>query len=93
MTGTFGAITLFAILISILKENLRVFNQDTPQSSNAELVSILAYLFVHGLAEGWIFAVGNPFCLLFWLALGRASNLQFGVNRNIILHESYDIRG
>jgi O-antigen ligase len=69
MTGLLGAGAM-AFLLFQLFHQVRVSCQIIPWSSFAERLAILAFLAVHGIAEGWILAAGSPLAFVFWLNLG-----------------------
>ncbi len=75
MTGVFGALGFCFILVDIFRRvkasvALKKFNP-----ALFETLTIFAFFAVHMVVEGYIFAVGNQFCLLLWLCLGRMYDL------------------
>lgn len=73
MTGLAGAIPFSLLVASIIRSFRRVGNH-SPKERVVELVAVAIYLATHAVAEGWILAVGSPFCLLAWLCLGHAGD-------------------
>lgn len=70
MTGVVGT-ACFAYLI------IRTFFQIWRQKSRLNLMEMLiigVFLSFHMVSEGWIYAVGSPFCFLFWLWLGHSTD-------------------
>jgi len=69
MTGLLGAIS-FIILIGYEMLSLRKYWEFIEFKRKHEIIGIGSLLFVHAIAEGWIFSPGNVLCLFFWLWLG-----------------------
>lgn len=65
MTGIIG---FLLFLRSFVRSILVVFRQRDDESQL--LFSCLLLFSVHMIAEGYIFAIGNPLCYFFWLILG-----------------------
>jgi hypothetical protein len=76
MTGVAGAVGFIIVIAGVFRRS-RIIKRNFSLTHPifAELYIIAAFLFTHMVAEGWIYAVGNPFCLLFWLCLGRRYDL------------------
>lgn len=69
-TGIGGFIFLLWIYLKMLWKLIRI------HSTEALLIaSLLIFLGVHSFAEGYIFASGSFFCLVFWLCLGLAASM------------------
>jgi O-antigen ligase len=75
MTGTMGAVAFFLLAVSLGRSFLRRM-KSIPQTARIEVLSLVTFLSVHALAEGWILAVGSLFCMIYWLALGRMQDLS-----------------
>ena len=71
MTGIVGASGFFFIFLS----SFRRIWLNRHSSFLPEMLIIGIFLTVHMVTEGWIYAVGSPFCLLFWLWLGHSRDL------------------
>ena len=67
MLGLTGA---FLILGIFIRAFLRVWK--TPNMHQATLVGVLTLLFIHMVAEGYIFSAGSFLCFVLWLAVGMA---------------------
>jgi hypothetical protein len=70
MTGLVGTTAFVLVLVYLLAS----FVRSSPSATSPDAALVLAtgaLLLVHGIAEGWILAVGSSFCLLFWLWMGR----------------------
>jgi hypothetical protein len=78
MTGVAGAAALAFVFAAVGLRWVAV-RMLLPKGTRAEVLAIAAFLAVHGLGEGWILAVGSPFCFLCWLVCGRAADLADGV--------------
>lgn len=74
MTGLAGAICIAAIF-GFAARRVWAAIQKHQNIRLTELAGIGVYLALHGLAEGWLLAVGSPLCLLAWLCFGRAYDL------------------
>jgi len=75
MTGTTGAAAFFLLAISLGRRFMRRMNR-IQQTTKIEIVSLLTFLSVHALAEGWILAVGSLLCMIYWLVVGRLQDLS-----------------
>lgn len=75
MTGLAGALGFLSILANIFRSAWMNKSMMMSNASVSLLLAISGFLAVHMIAEGYILAVGSPFCLLFWLCLGRMNDL------------------
>jgi O-antigen ligase len=75
MTGTTGAAAFLLLAVSLGRRFMRRMNR-IPQTTKIEILSLLTFLSVHAIAEGWILAVGSLFCMIYWLVLGRMQDLS-----------------
>ncbi|MDE5757504.1 MAG: O-antigen ligase family protein [Allobaculum sp.] len=71
MTGILGASTLLIILIKAFSN---IYHSSAPDVSLVG--AILMFFIVSMMAEGYIFAGGNFLCIMFWLSLGRAIDIN-----------------
>ena len=69
-TGIGGFIFLLWIYLKMLWKLIRIHSAEA-----LLIVSLLIFFGVHSFAEGYIFASGSFFCLVFWLCLGLAASL------------------
>lgn len=72
MTGLIGLVIFLSIVIPPLKY-LRTHR--TPY--NALMLGLLVFLFLHMIAEGYIFAGGSPLCFIAWLIIGCAFDQKY----------------
>lgn len=77
MTGFIG-FSLFAILF--YKAFIAVKN--SKNESSVFLISLLMFLAVHMVIEGYIFAAGNPVCLIAWLIIGCCYDKRVEIVQN-----------
>lgn len=75
MTGSIGALAFVILILVVMKRFLRHQN-NIPLIDKVELISILMFLAVHAIAEGWILAVGSLIAVIFWLAMGRLLDIS-----------------
>jgi hypothetical protein len=73
MTGLAGTMA-FVFLIAWLASRFNDIARFLPRNQLGLLMGIGAFLMVHGMAEGWILAVGSPLCFIFWLWVGRLAD-------------------
>ena len=73
MTGLAGTVSMASMLFLVLGSLLAVGNP-TQRHGFIELSAVGVYLAGHAFAEGWILAVGSPFCFLAWLCIGHAND-------------------
>ena len=64
MTGLIG----FILVVSIFFKSFKNAKQDI---SNIWPIGILSFFIVHMLAEGYVFAAGNPMTYLLWITVGH----------------------
>ena len=87
MTGLMGAITLVIALGAELLALFKVWAY-VPKRRKFELAGIGLFLFVHAVAEGWIYSPGIITCLFFWLWFGMVGDsvyeAVYGNNRGLI---------
>ncbi len=69
MTGAAGALSLLLVILAELN-GLRKRWSKIPVERKYQIAGIGSLLFVHGIAEGWIYSAGAVLCLFFWLWLG-----------------------
>lgn len=71
MTGMLG-------FILFMKIYLRAYNlvKKTMNDRSIILYSFVIFFSVHLIIEGYIFAAGNPVCIIFWLIIGCCSDMQ-----------------
>ncbi len=69
MTGAVGATSLLLVIGAGLN-SLRKKWGKIPLERKYQITGIGLLLFVHGVAEGWIYSAGAVLCLFFWLWLG-----------------------
>lgn len=69
MTGAAGALSLL-LVIGVELDGLRKKWGKIPVERKYQIAGIGSLLFVHGIAEGWIYSAGVVLCLFFWLWLG-----------------------
>ncbi len=81
MTGLFGAIVLFFLIIKYCVFLIQNTNNDLQLSLNAGL---LFFFMVHFFFEGYLFASGSGLFFYFWLLLGIISIQKRRVNQNSI---------
>ncbi|ALC17038.1 O-antigen ligase [Desulfuromonas soudanensis] len=75
MTGLSGTMGFVILLIGLFRDlNFKALLKST-NSHIVEIFATVVFLTLHMVAEGYIFASGNAFCLLFWLTLGRMQDL------------------
>jgi len=69
MTGALGAISLIIIIGSEML-SLKKYWNFIEFKRKYEIIGIGSLLFIHAIAEGWIYSPGGLVCLYFWLWLG-----------------------
>jgi len=74
MSGILGAGAFLAVVIQLLFR-LSLAGVFIQKDILGELLAIFIFLLVHGIGEGWLLAVGNALCFLFWLCVGRLFDL------------------
>lgn len=73
MSGLIGAASIL-LLIADEVISLTKMWKNVPPVQQYEIAGIGAFLFIHGVAEGWIYSAGVMLCLLFWLWIGLVSD-------------------
>jgi hypothetical protein len=75
MTGIVGAVGFLLVFVGTYRGVW--INRQVIKSNPflPEALAIGAFLTAHMVTEGWIYAVGSPICLLFWLCLGYTKDL------------------
>lgn len=74
MTGIIGA-GAFLVVVFQLLFRLSLIGVFIQKGHLGEILAILVFLAVHGIGEGWLLAVGNALCFVFWLCVGRLFDL------------------
>ncbi len=69
MTGIAGALSLLLVIGGELNSLWKRWGK-IPAERKYQIAGIGSFLFVHGIAEGWIYSAGAVLCLFFWLWLG-----------------------
>lgn len=73
MTGAVGFVLIVLMLVFPL-----FYLRDNPNPFNALLLGLLVFFFLSFIAEGYIFAGGNPLCFIAWLVFGCANDAREG---------------
>ena len=74
MTGLVGATGIVVFMVGLAK-NFFACQHRIPAPDRLEAMAVGSFWAVHGIAEGWTFAVGSSICLFFWIWTGRVSDL------------------
>lgn len=72
MTGMVGVIVFSLLVLNLFSVTIN----HRQIIANLDVYAVLVFLIVHGLFEGWILSAGNSLCFVFWLTLGRLSDIQ-----------------
>lgn len=72
MTGIIGFILFIIILIKPLQ-----FLRSNPTPYNVLLLGLLAFICIHMLFEGYIFAGGSSLCFIAWLIIGCCNDARY----------------
>ncbi|MDD2539599.1 MAG: O-antigen ligase family protein [Desulfuromonadaceae bacterium] len=75
MTGILGSFGFLLVIVALLRIVFFLGSTSFQDIYLTEAFVVLIFLLINMVAEGWILAVGSPFCLLFWLNLGRIWDL------------------
>lgn len=72
MTGIVGFLFVFSFFYKAYRINMNSLQQDAPL-----LMSLLVFISIHMMGEGYIFAAGNPTCVIAWLIVGCNTDLKY----------------
>ena len=75
MTGIIGFLFVFSFFFKAYRINLNSLQRDAPL-----LMSLLAFISIHMMGEGYIYAAGNPTCVIAWLIVGCNTDLKYRKN-------------
>lgn len=85
-TGLVGFILILIAFLKGLFKDVRYLFRKKIHSKDKEsyllLTQILLFLGIAMLTEGFVYSVGNPFCVLFWLCVGLSDGIPFKKERN-----------
>lgn len=73
MTGAIGFILVILMLLFPM-----LYLHDNPNPYNALLLGLFVFFALSFIAEGYIFAGGNPLCIIAWLVFGCANDVKEG---------------
>lgn len=75
MTGIIGFLFVFSFFFKAYRINLNSLQRDAPL-----LMSLLVFISIHMMGEGYIYAAGNPTCVIAWLIVGCNTDLKYRKN-------------
>jgi O-antigen ligase len=75
MTGIIGFLFVFSFFFKAYRINLNSLQRDAPL-----LMSLLVFISIHMMGEGYIYAAGNPTCAIAWLIVGCNTDLKYRKN-------------
>lgn len=72
MTGIVGFLFVLSFFFKAYRINLNSLQKDAPL-----LMSLLVFISIHMMGEGYIYAAGNPTCVIAWLIVGCNTDLKY----------------
>ncbi len=76
MTGAMGSLGFSILMLSVILPAIRRRRPEGHGAGLDEVHGCMLFLMVHASFEGYIFAVGAPMALVFWLCIGRWADLS-----------------